>query len=101
LVHRQSPEVTIPTVREVHHAWGVTVRRLLDEGIRTGEFAPALSVRECVEAILAIADGVLLTAASGTRELSARQIERRVEQLSRECRNDRPGAVLSLAEGVA
>jgi AcrR family transcriptional regulator len=65
-------------VQEVQHAWGVTVRRLLDEGVRRGEFALALPVRECVEAILAIADGVLLTAASGTRELSARQIERRV-----------------------
>jgi AcrR family transcriptional regulator len=67
-----------PAVQEVQDAWRVTVRRLLDEGVRKGEFALALPVRECVEAILAVADGVLLTAASGTRELTARQIERRV-----------------------
>jgi AcrR family transcriptional regulator len=67
-----------PAVQLVQDHWRAVVLKIVKRGVRDGSFTLSLSAKETVEAILALADGVQVTAASELQEVSRAQVQRRV-----------------------
>lgn len=70
----------VPDVERTQEAWRVSFRAAVEEGVRTGAFAPTLSVPEVVDVLVGLVDGLMLAVAVESDETTHRY---RVDLLDR------------------